>query len=220
MKGKSKLKIVICLIVIVIISLVSYKPLVNYLSKQAANPEGFIGEVMTWIWAGYFKDMSEWGLTLIEIETHENILDIGFGGGSNINNMAIKNESCMIYGVDISEEAVKTATKTNQQHIDNGRVILSVGDVADLQFEDNFFDLLVAGQTHIYWEELEKGLNECYRVLTQNGTFLITCEIDKIEYHLPKYQDSDEFAKLLYEIGFSDVSVKSRGNYIAFIATK
>lgn len=89
-----------------------------------------------------------------------------------------------------------------------------------MDFEDEFFNLVIAGQTHIYWDELEKGLSECYRVLKERGTLFIACEIDKIEYHLPEYKNSEDFTNLLYEIGFSEINVKTHNNYIAFICNK
>lgn len=221
MRKKSKTKVlVIVLLFIGVISMITYNPLIDYLSKQAANPEGLIGGIITKIWSGYFNNLNKWSLTLIDIGDYDTILDIGFGGGSNMKNMALENTDCTIYGVDISEESLKTATELNRQQVNDGKVILSLGDAADLPFKDDFFDLLTASQTHIYWEELQKGLSECYRVLVQDGKFLITCEIDKIEYHLSEYRNADDFEALLYMIGFSDVKISNNNNYIAFIATK
>jgi len=220
-KIKKKTKILMMGVVIILAtSFVLYQPLMNYLISQASNPDGFVGSVLTKIWSGYFQDLSNWSFSNVNLDEHNTILDVGFGGGSNIKYIKEHSTECMIYGIDISEEAVKTATTVNQKYVDSGEVILTLGDVAYLQFEDSFFDLVVAGQTHIYWEELEKGLSECYRVLKQDGTFLITCEIDKIEYHLPEYKNSDDFVSLLYEIGFNKVDVEVSNNYIAFICIK
>lgn len=220
MKGKRKLKIWLIIGVIVVSSIVLYQPAINYLSKQAANPTGFIGNIMTKIWSVSFVNLNEWGYSHIKLNDKDVILDIGFGSGSGIKYMKENNRKNIIYGVDISEEAVKTASSVNQEYIDAGEVILAVGDVAYLEFEDEFFNLVIAGQTHIYWDELKKGLSECYRVLVEDGRLLIICEIDKIEYHLPEYRNSDDFVELIYEIGFKEIDVKVSNNYIAFICVK
>lgn len=175
---------------------------------------------MTKIWSNYFEDLSQWSFSNIDLTEQNTILDVGFGGGANIKYIKEHNSASKVYGIDISEEAVKTATDLNQGYINLGEVILTLGDVANLQFENDFFDLIVATQTHIYWNGLREGLTECYRTLKKNGNLLITCEIDKIEYHLPEYKNSDDFVSLLYTIGFDEVNVRVNNNYVAFIFTK
>ena len=197
-----------------------YQPVMDYLITQSAEPKGFIGSVMTKIWSSYFQDLSKWSFTHVDLDKHNTILDVGFGGGANIKYIKEHNAASMVYGVDISKEAIKTATEVNRKYVDAGEVILTLGDVADLQYEDKFFDFIVATQTHIYWDDLEKGLSECHRVLKENGILLITSEIDKIEYHLTEYINSDDFVSLLHVIGYKEVNVKISNNYVAFICTK
>lgn len=214
---------IITLIVVAVVAvggIVLYQPAINYLIGQAANPSGVIGSLMTRIWSASFQNQNQWGLSLIDIADDDIVLSVGFGGGSDIKYLKDQGRKNTIYGIDISEEAVKTATELNQQYVDVGEVILSVGDVAYMEFDDGFFDIVFAGQTHIYWDELENGLSECLRVLSDNGTFLVICEIDKIEYHLPEYKNPEDFVKLLHMVGFADVDVSIQGNYIAFTCTK
>ncbi len=203
------------------LSVVLYKPLISYLTSQAGKPQGFVGSVMTKIWSNYFEDLSEWSFTHVSLDDKEKVLDVGFGGGSNIKHIKENNDQIIIYGIDISDEALKTATRENQESIESGKVILALEDVADMPFIDDSFDLIIASQTHMYWDELNIGLSECYRVLNgNNGTLLITSEIDKIDYHLPEYKDPDDFVKLLKDIGFSKVVTKINNNYIGFICEK
>ncbi|EGP7031067.1 class I SAM-dependent methyltransferase, partial [Listeria monocytogenes] len=111
-------------------SFILYKPLINYLSEQAANPRGIIGEITTKIWSSYFEDLSKWTISNTEMGDATNILDIGYGGGSNVKNLVELNKNVTIYGVDISKESYKTATNLNKKAINNGKVKLSIQDVA------------------------------------------------------------------------------------------
>ena len=221
MKRNRKMTGLLTGIIIVGVScVVFYQPLINYLTLQARKPTGYVGKVITKIWSGYFRDLSEWTFSLVDIDEQNTILDVGFGGGANIKYIKEHNNECVVYGVDISDEAVNTATELNQKYVDSGEAILSVDDVSCLPFEDELFDLIVATQTHIYWEELEKGLLECRRALKQNGTLLITTEIDKLEYHLSEYVNQDDFVSLLYKLGYSKADVKISNNYVGFICKK
>lgn len=196
------------------------RPLINYLVRQSEHPEGFVGRIMTKIWSGYFKDLNKWGNSLVHLDDAKKVLNVGFGGGSGVKEILDRKAGHTVYGVDISEEALRTATKLNQDYVKKGQALLGTGDVANLTFEDDFFDLVIAGQSHIYWEELEKGLAECYRVTREGGTFLITCENEKIAYHLSKYRDDKTFQALLAEIGFSKVTISNHNKSVAFICVK
>lgn len=205
---------------ILLIRVILYRPLIKYLEGETSNPHGFIGKILTVIWSDYFKNLGSWGLSQIDISKFNTILDVGFGGGYNIKYIKEHNDEAIIYGIDISEKAKNTTEKLNQKYVDFGKVILSVNDVAALNFEDNKFDLVVASQTHIFWDELERGLSECLRVLKTDGILLLICEIEKIAYYLPEYNRHSEFSDLLYKIGFTDVTLKASGNYVAFISVK
>ncbi|EAG7099571.1 class I SAM-dependent methyltransferase, partial [Listeria monocytogenes] len=121
---------------------------INYLSEQAANPRGIIGEITTKIWSSYFEDLSKWTISNTELSNVTQVLDIGYGGGSNVKNLAELNKNWTIYGVDISEESYKTATNLNKKAINNGKVELSVQDVASMNYQAGIFDVVYAIQTH------------------------------------------------------------------------
>ncbi len=197
-----------------------YDRLINYLIPHAASPHGLVGKIITKIWSKYFTDLYEWGYRQIDLAYKMDVLDIGFGGGSGIKYLMDLDNKHTIYGVDVSKEAVKTATRLNRIYIDNGSVSLSVGSATNLLFDNDFFDLVVAVQSHIYWDGLDKGLVECYRVLKNKGILLIVCELDKIDYHLPEYKEPSDFIEMLQQIGFNDVHIASNKKYIAYIAIK
>lgn len=192
----------------------------DFLIAQSAEPKGFVGRIMTRIWSSYFQKLSLWTLNLTTIPQSARILDIGFGGGINIQNLASMVERSTIHGIDVSKEAYKQASKVNRQLIQKGQVHLSLADVATLPFPDRSFDLIVATQTHIYWDELAKGLAECARVLNEDGQLLISSEKDKINYHLPAYSDPKDFVALLNQQGFTKITIKDNPSYIGFSCQK
>jgi len=212
-------KRLLAFIIITIIISCLYKLLLYYLIKQAKQPKGFIGKKMTSIWSTYFTNLNQWTLNKIKIDNHTILLIVGFGGGSSISYIKEHYPYLRLYGIDISKESLKTTTKRNQLYM-NQNLFLSISDVANQEYSDDFFDIIIAEQTHIYWSKMVRGLRECYRVLKSGGTFLVSCEIDKIRYHLPDYQDHRSFIDLLYTIGFDYVTMVTENNYIAFIATK
>lgn len=197
------------------------KPILKYFIGQSANPKGLIGNIMTKIWNTTFEGMSNWGIDKLEINDESIILDVGCVGGKTINTLSDMISKGRVYGIDISEEAVKSSIEENEEKVRTGKVIISQGDVASLPFEDNYFNFVTAMQTHIYWQEIEKGFKEIYRVLKNDGVLLIVCEKDKIEYHLKeKYKRNDSTRELLLSTGFNEVNIEEKGNWGLFICRK
>ncbi|EAD2640917.1 class I SAM-dependent methyltransferase [Listeria monocytogenes] len=201
-------------------SFILYKPLINYLSEQAANPRGIIGEITTKIWSSYFEDLSKWTISNTEMGDATNILDIGYGGGSNVKNLVELNKNVTIYGVDISKESYKTATNLNKKAINNGKVKLSIQDVALMNYPADFFDIVYAIQTHMYWDNPRKGFEEIYRVMSNEAIFILSSEKDKIEYHMDEYKTTASLTALLKEIGFREVVEKEKGNWVLYTVRK
>ncbi|WP_202622722.1 class I SAM-dependent methyltransferase [Candidatus Enterococcus huntleyi] len=201
-------------------SVVFYNPLLDYLSGQAANPHGFVGGVVTKIWASYFANLSGWTIENTKVKYDSNVLDVGYGGGSTIKNLVDLEQNMSIYGVDISEESYKTAVELNKEAINNGEVKLAIGDVANMSYPVEFFDVVFAIQTHMYWDNLQRGFAEIYRVMAADSVLILSSEKDKIDYHMDNFKTTESLSKLLKEIGFTEVEEIKNGDWILYTVHK
>ena len=157
----------------------------DYISSQCGNPRGLIGKCMTWAMNRANNVMYRGIIDHMQPADNMRILDIGFGNGY-LEQLIYKNTRCKIYGIDISEDMVKTAIKMNQGGVDQGDILLSVGDCCALSYEDNFFDAVTTMNTIYFWEDTMKGLREIHRVLQEGGVFynavLSQESLDKVFY--------------------------------------
>lgn len=81
-----------------------------------------------------------------------------------------------VYGVDYSIESVKLSREVNRVNIDKGKVEILEGDVQNLPFEDNRFDIVTAFETVYFWPNIVESFKEVKRVLKPGGIFLIGME--------------------------------------------
>jgi len=90
------------------------------------------------------------------------ILDFGAGYCYFINNITAKEK----YAVDIDKVVLEYA---------NDEVITYVGNLQELKFEDNYFDVVFSSNTleHMTIEEILQTLREINRILKKDGTFII-----------------------------------------------
>lgn len=195
--------------------------LIKYLIQQCKNPSGMIGSKMTDIWNHTFRNMTHWGLQEVLISNSDIILDVGCGGGMTVNELAdFISENGKVYGIDISEVAVEKSKTKNRIYIEQNKVKVQQAPIEKLPFSHEMFDKIFAIQTHIYWENIEEGLSEVFRVLKPQGSFYIICENDKIVYHLQKYENSTTMIELLKQVGFSNVGNIVKDNWVKYTCNK
>ena len=138
------------------------------------KPKGKLGNLQLKSMNKEHTPVSLWGLKHLEIDPDDVVLDVGCGGGININRMAKKAK--MVYGIDYSIESVNLSREVNHQEISDGKVNVLEGNVEKLPFEDETFDIVTAFETVYFWPDIEKCFGEVKRVLKPGGIFLIGME--------------------------------------------
>ena len=84
------------------------------------KPKGKLGNMQLKSMNKEHTPVSLWGLKHLDINPDDIILDVGCGGGININRMA--KQAKMVYGVDYSIESLKLSSELNLQEIHEVKV--------------------------------------------------------------------------------------------------
>lgn len=111
-------------------------------------------------------------IKLLKGKSNDFILDIATGTG-DFAIEALKLNPQRVTGIDISQGMLRYG---NEKLIKKGlqnKIELLQGDAENLNFPDASFNAIIAGFGVRNFENLEKGLNEMYRVLKDNGTMII-----------------------------------------------
>ena len=101
------------------------------------------------------------------------VLDAGTGPGTLAREIARRLPQLQVYGIDLSEDMIHLAREHAQSERLEERVHFDVGDVAQLPYPDNSFDLVVSTASLHHWHALEQPLRELFRVLRPGGRLLI-----------------------------------------------
>ena len=160
--------------------------------------------------------MAKWGVSHFEVQKDSKILDIGCGGGKNIERFAKQiSENGRVVGIDYSEVSVEKSTKLNQEFIDQGIVNVLQGSVSEMPFYDETFDIVTGFETIYFWPDFINDLKEVNRVLKKDGLVFFCNEAVYREGEMEKYDDlielldmkiySEEVLKdSLEQTGFTD----------------
>lgn len=115
---------------------------------------------------GLHKSVKKTSIDNLDIRPHTRILDACTGTGDLAYYIKKKEPLASLTGVDFSENMLKLACK-RQPDMDFRK-----GDVTNLDFEDDTFDIVTMGFGLRNISNPEKALSEIYRVLKPGGQFM------------------------------------------------
>lgn len=133
--------------------------------------------------------MARWGVSHFDIRPDSIILDIGCGGGKNIERFAKLINTGKIIGIDYSEVSVEKSIEINRKYIDEGKVEVVQGSVSDMPFENETFDIVTGFETIYFWPDFINDLKEVNRVLKKGGLVFFCNEAVYREGEMEKYDD-------------------------------
>lgn len=105
-------------------------------------------------------DLISWGLEHVRVNRRDAVLDIGCGGGLNVQRLARKADLGKVHGVDYSQASVSASRKFNRTAIESGVVEIQSATVSRLPFPNGVFDVVTAVETHYYWPDLAGDMRE------------------------------------------------------------
>ncbi|MDR0777837.1 MAG: class I SAM-dependent methyltransferase [Methanomassiliicoccaceae archaeon] len=140
----------------------------GYWGRQFARPHGLGGKIATFVmnrmntamYDAVYENISEGG----------HILDIGFGNGFTLEQL-LKIFNGTFYGIDISGDMIRSATKRNRKAIQSGRLTLAEGSADAIPFTQEF-DCIYTVNTIYFWPDLDAGFREIRAKLITGGIFL------------------------------------------------
>ena len=96
---------------------------------------------------GRHAALPEWVCSELGEQVFSCALDIGCGGGANIQRMLNKFPEATVTGLDLSNEALDIAHELNYPPIMDKRCAVVGGNVIQMPFAKNIFDLVTAFET-------------------------------------------------------------------------
>jgi len=125
---------------------------------------------------GSERRFKELGLQMLDVHAGETVLEIGFGTGRSLLDLArLVGPSGMVYGVDISSGMRRRAHSLLHKAGYARRVELKIGDAAALPFPSDSMDAVFISFTLELFDtpEIPMVLAECRRVLRHSGRMAV-----------------------------------------------
>jgi SAM-dependent methyltransferase len=145
---------------------------------QFVRPHGFAGQLAGWEMTlrPSNRKRNRWAVALLDVQSQDHVLEIGFGPGLAIRELARRATNGFVLGIDHSEVMVRQAAVRNRAAVEQGRVDLRLGSVLDLRDFSEMFDKALAVNNFGMWPEPEARLNDLRRALRPGGRVAVVSQ--------------------------------------------
>jgi ubiquinone/menaquinone biosynthesis C-methylase UbiE len=161
------------------------------INKQFGNPEGNLGLLVGWLMSIKNRGRAKWTIEKLNFKPTDFILEVGYGSGAAFKEVANQLTSGFIAGIDHSKVMLEQATKKNKKHIDSKKADLNCGTVWDLNYPEDYFDIIFGSNVHFFWEDPTMEFQKLYSYLKQSGRLIMVFQ--------PRWAKSEEQVKEIAE---------------------
>jgi SAM-dependent methyltransferase len=189
------------------------------LDRQYRRPTGSLGRQVGERMAEDHLPENLWTVSLLQARPTDHILELGFGAGVAIQELAKTVTQGRIAGIDFSKTMVAAARRRNAQAIKRGTVDLRYGDVAELPFDDAQFDKAFSIHSIYFWRQPHEVVRGIERVLRPGGRLVLTVlpteRWNERDPDTPigtpdcRAYSGEELARILEEAGFGAIRIET-----------
>lgn len=185
----------------------------KFIAEQLRMPHGAFGKEIGEMMNQGNKLMNLATIEQLEVDSHDNILEIGMGNGYFVKDI-LQNDATILYtGCDYSGEMVNEAFNHNIDFIKKGQARFNRANASKLPYSGEYFNKVFTVNTIYFWDKVEEVLSEIKRVLKNKGVLILALRPRSVMENLPvtKYGfttfSKGDCRDLLLKNGFDITSV-------------
>ena len=185
----------------------------KFTTKQFGSPSGLFGKIIGNRMAKGNVYDARWTVSLLEIQPHDRILEVGFGPGVSTQLASERASKGFVAGIDHSRAMVEAASQRNAAAIRSGRMELKHGEVSALPHPDGSFDTAFSLHSIYFWPNPVDCLEELRRVLKPGGLLGITIQpkdkwAPNVDPNVMTLYFGSDVASMFSAAGFRDIRVE------------
>lgn len=199
------------------------------MAAQLAEPRGVWGRVTGALMNVVNADINRQAVQLLALNQTDQVLEIGFGGGTTLPALLRYAGAGRVAGIELSETMLVQARASHAQALSTGHLELVAGDAATLPWGDGSFDRVLTVNTLYFWENPLAVFADVRRVLKRGGRFVLAYRPKTVMDRLPvsaygfRVYSDDTVLALLHNAGLEVIEMTFGGRgghaHICVVAT-
>ena len=147
----------------------------------------------------------------LDLQRGSTVLEIGFGTGRYLGDIAEKVKPGFVAGIDISETMIGLARRKYARQINHGNIKIDPSAVSHIPHVANQFDAVYSANSIYFWEDPGQDIHEVYRVLKPGGHLVLSLATGEgmrphgYDLDIFRMWEKQEIFDLLTSAGFADI---------------
>lgn len=143
----------------------------RFIAEQLSHPRGLRGWLVRYGMNRGNAGANAFAMEQLELQPNDSVLEVGFGGGVNIQRLL--DQVVSVVGVDRSGDAVAAAGRRFARERSAGRATFLQGEVEALPLADESCTNALTVHTVYFWTSLDRGFGELYRCIRPGGRLVV-----------------------------------------------
>lgn len=186
----------------------------DYFSRQARKPTGLFGHFfMSKLFDKGNSEVNQRMTELVNAKGSDKILEIGFGSGGVIQNMASTLTDGTVEGIDFSNAMMRVAQRKNKHHLATGMVKLTHGNFDEVPYSPASFDTICSANTIYFWPDQNATACKIFDTLKPGGTLVLAfrgkSKMKDMTLNMTVFRpvSADDVRGILQKSGFSSIEI-------------
>lgn len=183
-----------------------------------ACPRGPLGPLAGRVMALANAGINDLALDVLEVQPADQVLEVGFGPGAALAEVARRAPQGFVAGVEPSATMIAQASGRLRDGVAAGQVELKPGTATEIPYEDGRFDRVFTVNTIYFWgNEIEEALREMRRVTKRGGRFAVVFRAVADErggvlrvYAMESPPSLEDVSAMMENAGFREVTIHRR----------
>ncbi len=193
----------------------------NHASQQRLN---YFKQIVECISTPKNKVLSQWTVEQLHIEPYQHILEVGFGLGNTLREVANKLQSGFIAGIDESVEMFQHANRKNKVYLQKELMQLHIGAINELPYPPQYFHSIYATSIYSSWKQPEYKFMQLQSMLKNAGKLVTVFQPRFAKTEKDLWNVAEKIQEEYHEAGLKDIRISFRdmspANAIAAVGFK
>jgi ubiquinone/menaquinone biosynthesis C-methylase UbiE len=175
------------------------------LNTRVNQEPTILEKVRTWMAESRHKTINSWIIEQLRIQPYQHILEVGYGSGNSLYEVAKKLQVGFIAGIDDTVNYYQQAMRRNKKFIDADLLHLHLGSIEQLPYPPYYFHSIYAGNIYYSWNEPQYKFIQLHRLLKSGGKLLTVVEPFGKSNENDIWNEAEKIQQEYSLAGFSDV---------------
>jgi trans-aconitate methyltransferase len=117
------------------------------------QPAGITGKLAGCLMSLKSKSRTDWTVEQLNIQTYQHILEVGYGPGNTLQEVARRLKVGFLAGIDHSVAMYQQAYRRNKRFIEQQLLQLHIGDLNELSYPPHYFHTIYGSDVHFFLKD-------------------------------------------------------------------